>query len=102
LALKCNKNTCPTGITTHRKRLQSGLNPLDKDVKVAAYCKNLVHEVEVFAHSCGADEPRQLRRHHVRIAQGNGRSIGLNEIFPYPAEKESKAALPGLSAPVKQ
>ena len=29
-ALQCNKNTCPTGITTHNKRLQGGLDPADK------------------------------------------------------------------------
>lgn len=31
-ALKCNKNICPTGIATHNKRLQKGLNPKDKAV----------------------------------------------------------------------
>ncbi len=39
-ALKCNQNTCPTGITTHNPRLQKGLDPNDKKVKVASYCKN--------------------------------------------------------------
>jgi glutamate synthase domain-containing protein 2 len=34
-ALKCNKNTCPTGITTHNKRLQKGLDPKNKAIKVA-------------------------------------------------------------------
>ncbi|MDO6805547.1 glutamate synthase-related protein, partial [Wenyingzhuangia sp. 1_MG-2023] len=33
-ALQCNKNTCPTGITTHNKHLQSGLVPSDKAVRV--------------------------------------------------------------------
>lgn len=83
-ALKCNKNTCPTGITTHNPRFQRGLNPEDKAVKVANYCKNLVHEVEVIAHSCGVDEPRQLRRKHVRVVQQNGRSVPLDELYPRP------------------
>lgn len=34
-SLKCNRNTCPTGITTHDRRLQRGLDPADKAVKVA-------------------------------------------------------------------
>ena len=38
-ALQCNKNTCPTGITTHNKRLQKGLVPEDKAQRVAAYAK---------------------------------------------------------------
>ena len=83
-SLKCNKNTCPTGITTHNPRLQRGLDPSDKKVKVANYCKNLVHEVEVLAHSCGVDEPRQLGRKHVRIVQDTGKSVPLDEIYPRP------------------
>lgn len=83
-AMKCNKNTCPTGITTHDPRLQRGLDPSDKKVKVANYCKSLVHEVEVLAHSCGVDEPRQLGRKHVRIVQDTGKSIALDELYPRP------------------
>ncbi len=83
-AMKCNKNTCPTGITTHDPRLQRGLDPSDKKVKVANYCKSLVHEVEVLAHSCGVDEPRQLSRKHVRIVQDTGKSIALDELYPRP------------------
>lgn len=80
-ALKCNKNSCPTGITTHNKKLQAGLNPEDKAVKVANYAMNLRHEVEVIAHSCGVGEPRKLRRYHVRIVQANGRSVPMNELY---------------------
>ncbi|MGH1378926.1 MAG: FMN-binding glutamate synthase family protein [Alphaproteobacteria bacterium] len=83
-AMKCNKNTCPTGITTHNKRLQKGLNPKDKATKVANYCLNLVHDVEVIAHSCGVNEPRGLRRKHIRIVQNNGNSIPMDELYPRP------------------
>jgi len=83
-SLKCNKNTCPTGITTHNKRLQKGLNPQDKAVKVANYCLNLVHEVEVIAHSCGVNQPRGLRRKHIRIIQDNGRAPTMAELYPRP------------------
>lgn len=82
-ALKCNKNTCPTGITTHNKRLQKGLNPADKSVKVANFCKNLVHEVEVISHSCGVGRPRLLKRKHVRIMQSDGTSVPMDERYPY-------------------
>jgi glutamate synthase domain-containing protein 2 len=81
-AMRCNKNTCPTGITTHNPRLQKGLNPEDKAVRVMNYAKNMVHEVEIIAHSCGVHEPRCLKRYHVRIVQNNGLSIPLNELYP--------------------
>jgi len=83
-AMQCNKNTCPTGITTHNTRLQKGLNPSLKEVRVAHYHHNLVHEVCIIAHSCGARKPRDLHREHARIVIENGRSIPLDQLYPIP------------------
>jgi glutamate synthase domain-containing protein 2 len=88
-SLKCNRNTCPTGVTTHNRRLQRGLNPADKAVLVANYCANIIHDVEMIAHSCGVAEPRQLKRYHVRIVQDNGLSVPFNELFPSPDEADN-------------
>jgi len=82
-ALKCNKNTCPTGITTHNKRLQKGLDPADKSVKVANFCKNMIHEVEVISHSVGVGRPRLMKRKHVRIMQTDGTSMAMDDRYPY-------------------
>ena len=90
-ALRCNKNNCPTGITTHNPRLQRGLDPSRKSVRIANYCVNLKHEVEVIAHSCGVREPRLLRRKHVRILQDNGLSVPMDRLFPYPPAPPSSA-----------
>ncbi|EBA14823.1 glutamate synthase family protein [Roseobacter sp. SK209-2-6] len=81
-ALKCNKNTCPTGITTHDPRFQKGLVVEDKYKRVARYAQEIIHEVETIAHSVGVTEPRKLRRRHVRIMQEGGRSRLMSEIMP--------------------
>lgn len=81
-ALKCNRNTCPTGITTHDPRLQAGLVVEDKYLKVANYAKSVINEVETIAHSVGVAEPRLMRRRHVRIVQADGTSIPFNKIRP--------------------
>ncbi|MEL6958792.1 MAG: FMN-binding glutamate synthase family protein [Pseudomonadota bacterium] len=81
-ALKCNKNTCPTGITTHNPRFQKGLVVEEKWEKVAAYAKQITKEVETIAHSVGVSEPRQMRRSHVRIVQPDGTSIRLSDLYP--------------------
>lgn len=81
-ALQCNKNTCPTGITTHDRKLQRGLDPTNKAVRVANYIKNIVYEVGVISHSCGAKEPRELTRRNARIVLEGGRSIPLDELHP--------------------
>ena len=81
-ALQCNKNTCPTGITTHNPKLQRGLNPSSKAERVAAYIKNINHEVGVIAHSCGVRHARELDRSHARVVQADGTSRSLDELFP--------------------
>lgn len=83
-ALQCNKNTCPTGITTHNKRLQKGLVAKDKATRVANYIRNMQTEVSQIAHSCGVKEPRLLNRTHCRIVQDNGVSISLAELYRKP------------------
>ncbi len=81
-ALKCHKNTCPTGITTHNPRFQEGLVVEDKDRRVANYAKTMVKEVEVIAHSVGVSEPRRMRRSHVRLVQPDGSSLPMDRLFP--------------------
>ncbi len=81
-ALQCNRNTCPTGITTHDLKLQRGLVPEVKAERVASYARNMSYEVGIIAHSCGVREPRELRRFHARVVQTNGLSIALNELHP--------------------
>lgn len=85
-ALKCHKNTCPTGITTHNPRFQEGLDVMDKEVRVANFAKNIVKEVEVIAHSVGVSEPRLMRRKHVRLVQPDGSSLPMDRLFPVAAE----------------
>ncbi len=80
-ALKCNKDTCPTGITTHNKKLQRGLNPELKSVRVAAYSKNIEKELEIIAHSCGVKEPRLLNREHARIVISYANSVSMEELY---------------------
>jgi len=81
-ALKCNKNTCPTGITTHDARFQKGLVAGVKKDRVARYAKGVIKEVETIAHSVGVTEPRQMRRRHVRLVMPDGSSRPMHEVFP--------------------
>ena len=97
-SMHCHKDTCPTGIATHNTRLQSGLSPRVKSVRVMNYHHNLIHEVELIAHSCGVSEPRGLTRQHVRIVQNSNRSLPFSEIFP----DETPIAFQGIPVEVSQ
>ncbi|MCG8083245.1 MAG: glutamate synthase-related protein, partial [Candidatus Thiodiazotropha taylori] len=91
-ALQCNKNTCPTGITTHNRKMQRGLVTTEKAQRVANYVKNMSYEVGLLAHSCGVKEPRELKRFHARMVVENGKSLPLNELYP-PVEKPTAEVL---------
>lgn len=93
-AMQCNKNSCPTGITTHRKRLQKGLVVADKAQRVARYCRNMHHEIGVIAHSCGVAEPRLLDRSHARMMTADGKSVPLAELYPPPQPQKQAARGP--------
>lgn len=80
-ALKCDKNTCPTGITTHNLRLQRGLDPTNKAVRVMQYAKTIRKEVEMISHSCGVDHPRHMTRDHVLIVQSDGHAKPLAQVW---------------------
>jgi glutamate synthase domain-containing protein 2 len=86
-ALRCHANTCPTGVTTHNKRLQRALVVEEKYLRVANYAMNMNKEIDMIAHSCGVRHARELKREHVRIVQASGQSVALNMLYPYPEPK---------------
>ncbi len=86
-ALRCHQNTCPTGVTTHNKRLQRALVVEEKYLRVANYAMNMNKEIDMIAHSCGVRHARELTREHVRIVQASGQSVALNMLYPYPDPK---------------
>lgn len=81
-ALQCNKNTCPTGITTHNLDLQKGLDPQNKAERVYQLVKNMNYELGVIAHSCGASNARELRRHHAQLINERGIPEPIEKSFP--------------------
>ena len=86
-ALRCHQNTCPTGVTTHNKRLQRALVVEEKYLRVANYANNMNREIDMIAHSCGVRHARELKREHVRLVQASGQSVALNMLYPYPEPK---------------
>jgi glutamate synthase domain-containing protein 2 len=80
-ALQCNRNTCPTGVTTHNPNLQRGLVPADKAARVAHYHAQMVYFLEMIAHSCGVAGPSDLQRKHVRMVTDSGLSAPLDHFY---------------------
>jgi glutamate synthase domain-containing protein 2 len=83
-AMRCHTNTCPTGVTTHNRRLQRGLVVEEKHQRVAHYAQNMNKEIDMIAHSCGLRHAREFRREHVRVVTSAWESVALSTLFPYP------------------
>jgi glutamate synthase domain-containing protein 2 len=83
-AMRCHTNTCPTGVTTHNRRLQRGLVVEEKHQRVAHYAQNMNKEIDMIAHSCGLRHAREFRREHVRVVTSAWESVALSKLFPYP------------------
>jgi len=82
-ALKCNTNTCPTGITTQNKDLSWGLDPSSKQVRVANFHRETVKACQEIMGATGVESWSHVRPHHVCRRIGLGQSRTLEEIFEH-------------------
>jgi len=81
-ALKCNSNTCPTGITTQEPHLVEGLVVEDKAVRVANFHRKTVESVLELCGAAGLDSPAMLRREHITQRVSPTEIRTLAETFP--------------------
>lgn len=88
-SLKCHRDTCPTGVTTHNPRLQRGLVVEVKSKRVANYAHWMNSEADRIAHACGLTHAREFRREHARRVEYAGHSVPLDELYPYPTVRRA-------------
>ena len=91
-SLQCHMDTCPTGITTHNKRLQKGLVVENKAKRVAGYAHWMNVEADKIAHACGLAHAREFSRKHARIVTMPGKSMPLGIMYPYPVKRYQSSA----------
>jgi glutamate synthase domain-containing protein 2 len=59
-ALRCNSNSCPTGVATQDKHLAKGLVVTEKEIRVFNFHKNTVHAVKELLGATGHTHTSQL------------------------------------------
>ena len=64
-ALKCNTNTCPTGVATQNKMLMRGLIPKDKATRVANYHDETIKAFVELIAAAGLRKPSDIKRSHI-------------------------------------
>jgi len=64
-ALECNKNTCPTGVATHKPGLTKGLVVKDKKERVANYHNETVKSFAELMAAAGLENLDEINRSHI-------------------------------------
>jgi glutamate synthase domain-containing protein 2 len=81
-ALRCNSNTCPTGVATQDPELVKGLHVGDKSVRVANFHRETVKSFYEVIGAAGIWEPKGLKPWHIMRRIDAGEVKNYSEIFP--------------------
>lgn len=82
-ALECNRNKCPTGITTQDPELIKGLVVDDKEKRVANYHRETIKSVTELLAASGLKSAVKLNRSHIHRRTSSTETRRYDEIFPY-------------------
>ena len=87
-SLQCNKNTCPTGITTQNPRLMRGLVVEDKSVRVSRFHQATLHSFLELAGAMGVKQIDDLSPWHIFQRNLKGQHAAFAEIYPFLEDSE--------------
>ena len=79
----CHTGHCPTGITTHNKRLQRGLDIESKSKRCTNFIKGLRKEILQLSHACGYEHPCQFTGNDIEFSSGVNEFSTLGNILGY-------------------
>lgn len=82
-ALKCNNNTCPTGVATQDPRLEVGLVPEVKAEQVHQFHKETIDTFNALLAAAGLRHPAELRPWHILRRTTQFEIHHYGEIFEY-------------------
>jgi len=82
-SLRCNANTCPTGITTQDPALTYGLDVADKRVRVANYQTATIKGFMELLGAMGLHSPAELAPDHIFRRVDNLRVRNMRELHDY-------------------
>lgn len=82
-ALRCNDNTCPTGVATQSAALERGLVVPDKATRVYRYQHDTVEAMVEVICAAGLTHPDQLRPWHIKRRVDDFEIKHYGEIYPF-------------------
>jgi glutamate synthase domain-containing protein 2 len=84
-AQKCHNGKCPTGVATHSRWRQHGLDVGDKTRRLASYVRVLRSELLNLARTCGECHPSLVTTDHFEVLEGSV-SLSAVDVYGYAPE----------------
>ena len=82
-ALRCNSNSCPSGIATQDPKLTKGVVVSDKKQRVAHFHHETIKTFKEIIEAMGLESPQELKPWHLMKRVGDGISKNYAELFEY-------------------
>ena len=82
-AQRCHTGHCPTGVATHSRWLQRGLDAEDKGNRVGAYIRQLRHEIGQMSRAHGVLHPGMVGADGVEFLDGSFGARSAANVFEY-------------------
>jgi len=82
-AQQCHTGHCPTGVATHNKWLQRGLNIESKSKRCTQFIKGLRKEILQLSHACGYEHPCQFTGQDIELSSGINLFNPLEKVLEY-------------------
>jgi glutamate synthase domain-containing protein 2 len=82
-SLRCNTNTCPTGIATQDKTRAQAVDIDERQINVANFHAATVESFRELVGACGLDDPDKLGPEHILQRVANETELRFDQIYDY-------------------
>ncbi|CAM6054831.1 unnamed protein product [Sphagnum tenellum] len=82
-ALRCNTNTCPTGVATQDPELVAGLDVPTKAQRVENFHRETIKNFLELLAAAGLTSPTELRPEHLQRRMSNGHVKSFDQIYSF-------------------
>jgi hypothetical protein len=87
-SLRCNTNTCPTGIATQDRKRARAVNVKTRQINVASFHAATVESFRELVGAVGLEDPDQLTPDLIFQRDADETELAFNELYEYLDEGE--------------
>ncbi len=98
-AQKCHTGHCPSGVATHSRWFERGLDPDVNAARFQGYVEAFRNEMLAVTHAAGYEHPAQFTPHDIEMSTGAASFSTLYEVYGYDKKQYLPGRVLGFKAP---